>query len=106
MVGVKGIEGLRRENRMDKPEMSNRIAIVVFLQGLIDASEDRFKKATHFGQGLITSSHFASEEVKEKVGSRVVPWPAPTDWQLEHIIAVMHVAWYSLCVLVRSWWVW
>ena len=39
-------------------------------QGLIDASEDRFKKATQFGQGLITSSHFASEEVKEKVGEQ------------------------------------
>ena len=63
--------------------------IVVSLQGLIDASEDRFKKATHFGQGLITSSHFASEEVKEKVG--VARWshgPHPPTDSTIHVVAI------------------
>nr|WAW84869.1 spectrin alpha chain [Halisarca dujardinii] len=37
------------------------------IKGLIDASEDRFKVTTQFGQGLITSGHFASDEVKDKL---------------------------------------
>ena len=48
--------------------MTEEGVVASMSQRLIDASEDRFKKATQFGQGLITSSHFAAEEVKEKVG--------------------------------------
>ena len=37
-------------------------------KGEIDAQEDSFKAATQFGQSLISSGHFASEEVKKEVG--------------------------------------
>ena len=36
-------------------------------QGEIDAQEDSFKATSLFGQSLIADSHFASDEVKEKV---------------------------------------
>ena len=36
-------------------------------KGEIDAQEDSFKAATQFGQSLISSGHFASEEVKKEV---------------------------------------
>ena len=36
-------------------------------KGEIDAQEDSFKAATQFGQTLISSGHFASEEVRKEV---------------------------------------
>lgn len=33
----------------------------------MDAQEDSFKATIHFGQSLISSGHFASDEIKEKV---------------------------------------
>ena len=36
-------------------------------KGEIDAQEDSFKASTQFGQSLISSGHFASEEVKKEV---------------------------------------
>ena len=36
-------------------------------KGEIDAQEDSFKATTQFGQSLISSGHFASEEVKKEV---------------------------------------
>ena len=39
-------------------------------KGEIDAQEDSFKAATQFGQSLISSGHFASEEVKKEVRRR------------------------------------
>ena len=41
-------------------------------KGEIDAQEDSFKTTTQFGQSLISSGHFASEEVKEKVGTVIL----------------------------------
>lgn len=71
-------------------------------QGLIDASEDRFKKATQFGQGLITSSHFASEEVKEKVGEQGgAPWPTPSTHSCECCVAVSCCMGLALCVCLQ-----
>jgi len=58
----------RRRKKDEGGELTEEGVVVSVSQRLIDASEDRFKKATQFGQGLITSSHFAAEEVKEKVG--------------------------------------
>ena len=37
-------------------------------KGEIDAQEDSFKATTQFGQSLISSGHFASDEVKKEVG--------------------------------------
>ena len=72
--------------------------VVSVLQGLIDASEDRFKKATQFGQGLITSSHFASEEVKEKVGEPGRPVTTPTTRSCKHHIAAVSPRTLSVCL--------
>lgn len=36
-------------------------------QGEIDAHEDSFRSTDEAGQALLTSGHYASEEVKEKV---------------------------------------
>ena len=33
----------------------------------MDAQEDSFKATIQFGQSLISSGHFASDEIKEKV---------------------------------------
>jgi len=41
----------------------------IHTQGEIDAQEDSFKATSQFGQSLISAGHYASEEVKEKVGS-------------------------------------
>lgn len=38
------------------------------LQGEIDAHEDSFKATTEAGEALLNTGHYASEEVKEKVG--------------------------------------
>lgn len=41
---------------------------VFFLdQGYIDASEDGFKKFADDGEELLSSNHYASDEIKEKV---------------------------------------
>lgn len=40
----------------------------VCVQGEIDAHEDSFRSTDKAGQALLTSGHYASEEVKEKVG--------------------------------------
>ncbi len=48
---VAGAEALQQRHRERKGE--------------IDAQEDSFKATGLFGQGLISSGHFASEEVKE-----------------------------------------
>lgn len=37
-------------------------------QGEIDAHEDSFRATDEAGQGLLNTGHYASEEVKEKVG--------------------------------------
>lgn len=37
----------------------------------IDAQEDSFKVTTQYGQNLISSGHFASEEVKKQVRKAV-----------------------------------
>lgn len=41
-------------------------------KGEIDAQEDSFKTATQFGQSLISSGHFASEQLKKEVGCKAV----------------------------------
>ena len=38
-------------------------------QGEIDAREDSFKSTAEAGQKLLSSDHYAVEEVEEKVGS-------------------------------------
>lgn len=43
------------------------ISIFIF-QGEIDAHEDSFKSTDEAGQALLNTGHYASEEVKEKVG--------------------------------------
>lgn len=37
-------------------------------QGEIDAHEDSFRSTDEAGQALLNTGHYASEEVKEKVG--------------------------------------
>lgn len=37
-------------------------------QGEIDAHEDSFRATDEAGQALLNTGHYASEEVKEKVG--------------------------------------
>lgn len=39
------------------------------MQGEIDAEEDNFKATSQFGQTLLSSGHFASEEVKTRLQS-------------------------------------
>lgn len=39
-----------------------------FFQGEIDAHEDSFRSTDEAGQALLNTGHYASEEVKEKVG--------------------------------------
>ena len=39
-------------------------------KGEIDAQEDSFKTTAHFGQTLLSSGHYASEEVNGKVRTR------------------------------------
>ena len=53
------------------------------MQGEIDAQEDSFKATSQFGQSLISTGHYASEEVKEKVGSKVKVHSAGTNIQMK-----------------------
>lgn len=44
------------------------------LQGEIDAHEDSFRATDEAGQALLAAGHYASEEVKEKVGGPCWVW--------------------------------
>lgn len=44
-----------------------KYAVSFPLQGEIDAHEDSFKSADESGQALLAASHYASDEVREKV---------------------------------------
>ena len=56
-------------------------------KGEIDAQEDSFKAATHFGQSLISSGHFASEEVKKEVGKRTA-FDKVEYWMIKSLLVI------------------
>lgn len=54
-------------NRIFKKRRSN--LFLCFLQGEIDAHEDSFLSCAEAGEHLVSSSHYAADEVREKVSA-------------------------------------